>query len=126
MTQQHHVVSRSGEGLWQAARKHILRSLAVNPLAPATHRRAAAAAEKLADRELAIASYRALLLLDTFDAADTHYKLATLLHQQGNLLEAKRHTLLALEDAPRYRDAQKLLLEIVAALPKSTPQEKTP
>ncbi len=108
---------------WSAARKFAERSLAVNPLAPATHRRAAAAALKLDDRQLSIASYRALLLLGDFNAAEAHFQLATLLRQSGDLQEAKKHTLLALEDAPRYRAAQQLLLEIVAALAPSNQKE---
>jgi tetratricopeptide (TPR) repeat protein len=102
---------------WPAAKKAVLQALAVNPLSPAVQRHAAVVSAKLNDKDLAVASYRALLLLGTIDAADTHYQLATFLHQQGDLAEAKRHTLLALEEAPRFRAAQKLLLQIVAVNP---------
>ena len=33
--------------------------------------------------------------------------------EQGDVQAARRHVLMALEEAPRYRDAQKLLLQIV-------------
>lgn len=106
---------------WPAAKKAVLQSLAVNPLSPTVQRNAAVVATKLNDKELAVASYRALLLLGSIDAADTHYQLASLLHQQGNGAEARRHILLALEEAPRFRAAQKLLLQLVAVNP--TPEK---
>ena len=99
---------------WETARKYILRSLGVNPLHPETHRRAAQAAEQLKDHALAIESYQALLLLEPFDTAELHYQLATNYRAQKKLAEARRHALLALEETPRYRAAQKLLLELVA------------
>jgi hypothetical protein len=40
-----------------------------------------------------------------------HFELAQLLHRTQDP-EARRQVLLALEDAPRYRDALALLLEI--------------
>jgi len=40
-----------------------------------------------------------------------HYRLARLLHAAGDA-EAERQVLMALEDAPRFRAAHKLLLEI--------------
>ena len=46
------------------------------------------------------------------DMAGAHYLLARQLHAAGDP-EAKRHALLALEETPRYRDAQQLLLTIV-------------
>jgi tetratricopeptide (TPR) repeat protein len=104
---------------WGTAKKYALRWLAVNPLSPSAQRRAASAAEKAGDYALAIESYRALLLLDPYDMADLHFKLGSALRQRGDLIEAKKHALLALEETPRFRAAQKLLLEIVEALPKS-------
>ena len=60
----------------------------------------------------AIRSYQRLLLLDPPDPAEVHYRLARLLHQTGDEAGAKRTVLQALEDAPRYPDALRLLLEI--------------
>jgi hypothetical protein len=52
-------------------------------------------------------------LLDPPDPAAAHYQLARLLHARGGSeSEAKRQVLESLEDAPRFRDAQRLLLEI--------------
>ncbi len=103
---------------WKEAKQFALRSLAVNPLLPATHRQAAKAAAELKDHALSVASYRALLLLDPFDSAELHFQLATALRAQSKLVEAKREALLALEETPRYRAAQQLLLELVSALEK--------
>ncbi len=100
---------------WEATRQLAQRWLAVSPLQPAPHRIAAEAAEKLNDEPLAIDSYRALLLLNPVDVADLHLKLATALQRSGDLPSAKRHALLALEEAPRFRAAHKRLLEIIQA-----------
>ena len=99
---------------WKDAQKYSLRAIAVNPLLPAIHRQTALAAEKSKDHSLAADSYRALLLLEPFDTAELHFQLATALRAAGKLTEAKRQALLALEETPRYRPAQKLLLELVA------------
>jgi tetratricopeptide (TPR) repeat protein len=104
--------SQSGD--WELTRECATRWLAVNPLVPEPHRLAAKAAEELKDDALAVASYRALLLMNPFDPAEAHYQLASALRRTGQLDEAKREVLLALEETPRYRAAQKLLLEIVA------------
>jgi tetratricopeptide (TPR) repeat protein len=90
-----------------------LRWLAVNPLVPDPHRFAATAAEHLDDHALAFDSYEALLAQDPFDLADIHYRLASALNRAGDVARAKKHALLALEQTPRYREAQRLLLEIV-------------
>ncbi|HZN34281.1 MAG TPA: tetratricopeptide repeat protein, partial [Pirellulaceae bacterium] len=108
----------------KATKKYALRWLAVNPLIPAPHRAAAAAAEGLGEPALAVDCYRALLLLDPIDPAELHLKLARALSTSGDLKAAKRHALLALEETPRYRPAHKLLLEIAAKLPAETPPIK--
>jgi tetratricopeptide (TPR) repeat protein len=101
---------------WEATRKQALRWIGVNPLAPAPHRAIAAAAEALGDDALAVDSYRALLLLDPFDPAELHLKLATTLERKGELPAAKKHALLALEQTPRYRAAHERLLAIVGRI----------
>jgi tetratricopeptide (TPR) repeat protein len=98
---------------WAAVKKYALRWLGVSPLMPAPHRAAAAAAEALADESLATESYQALLLLEPFDPAEIHLKLATALEKRGDLASAKRHALLALAETPRFRAAHERLLAIV-------------
>ena len=47
--------------------------------------------------------------------------LATALHAQGRDVEAKRQVLKALEEAPRYRAAHRLLLKIVGDQKETRP-----
>jgi tetratricopeptide (TPR) repeat protein len=110
---------------WPAALDYARRLLAVNPLLPAPHRAIARAAEETGERAAAIDAWRALLLLAPIDPAEIHYRLATLLHQAGDLPRAKRHALQALEEAPRYRAAQRELLAIIDdEKPKDQPGNK--
>ena len=98
---------------WASTAKYANQLLAVNPLIAAPHAALAQAEEYLGDNDQAIAAYRHVLLLDPADPAEVHFQLARLLHLRGNAeAEAKRHILQALEEAPRFRDAQRLLLQI--------------
>ena len=115
-------------GDWRGAGDNARRLLAVNPLIPAPHRGLARAAEQLGERDEAVAAYRALSLLDDTDPAEVHYRLAKLLRQAGKPDEARREVLKSLEEAPRFLDAHRLLLELVEsgrlslkASPASTP-----
>ena len=119
------------DGDWEASRRVAGQWLAVNPLQAGPHRAAAAAAENLGERPLAIESYQALLLLDPIDPAQLHLQLATVLQQAGDLPAAKRHAMLALEETPRFRAAHQRLLEIVSQIGNNDkaadkPAEKPP
>jgi tetratricopeptide (TPR) repeat protein len=106
---------------WPSETKYAERLLQINPLLSATYRALAEAGTATGNKDQAIDAYRKLLLLDPPDPADTHFRLARLLYERGGAQnEAKRHVLEALEDAPRYRDAQRLLLEIEAAATKGS------
>lgn len=96
---------------WVKVLDYTARFQAVNPLAPDTHRVAAEAHEALDQRDSAIAGYRTMLKLDPPDVPEVHFRLARLLHANRDPA-AKRHILLALEEAPRFRAAHELLLEI--------------
>jgi len=96
---------------WPQVQDFSARARAVDPLKPEPYRYAADAAEATGDRVAAIAAYRTLLRLDPADPAEMHYRLARLLHADRQP-EAKRQVLLALEEAPRFRAALQLLLEI--------------
>ena len=98
---------------WPAVLGQGDRLLAVNPLRPAPYRAMATAAQRTGADKQAIDAWRALLLLDPIDPAEAHYQLATLLHKTGDLKAARRQALEALEEAPRYRAAQRELLAIV-------------
>lgn len=96
---------------WPAVRQNAERTLAVNPLIPQPWRALAQAGEQLDKTGQAVAAYEKLLLMDPDDPAEIHYRLARLLHGERDP-SAKRHVLLALEEAPRFRAALRLLLDI--------------
>jgi tetratricopeptide (TPR) repeat protein len=96
---------------WPAVRENAERYLAVNPLVAPPYRFLAQASEGLDQTGPAIQSYRMLLLMEPPDPGDLHYRLARRLWKTGDP-SAKRQVLQALEEAPRFRDAHRLLLEI--------------
>ena len=101
----------SAAGHWPPVVLNAERFLAVNPLLPQPYRYLARAQEALGQTQPAIRSLQTMLLLDPPDPADVHFRLAKLLHQSGDP-GAKRHLLQSLEEAPRFREAHRLLLEM--------------
>lgn len=99
---------------WPEVIANAERFAAVNPLSAIPHRAEAEASEALGKKPAAIAAYRTVLKLDPENPADIHYRLARLLHETKDPA-AKRELLLALEEAPRFREALKLLLEMEPA-----------
>ena len=86
------------------------------------------ASEQATNRKPAIQAAYSLLALNPPDKAGAHYRLAKLLHATGDP-EAKRQVLMALEETPRFRDAQRLLLKLVEQRPDQPPagtREKQP
>ena len=96
---------------WRTVSQIARRFLAVNPLVAPPYRHLAQASEALGETQPAIDAYRTLLRLDPPNPAEVHFHLAQLLHQTGDA-SARRHVLQALEEAPRYRAALRLLLEL--------------
>src|SRR5262249_3258682 len=103
---------------WSAVLQNAQRYLAVNPLVAPPYRYLAQASEAAGDLPRAATAYRAMRDLDPSDPAETHFRLAKILHRRGDP-DARRQVLQALEEAPRYRDALQLLLEIERGLPQS-------
>lgn len=99
-------------GDWAAAQSVSKQLLAINPLLPQVQRARVTAAEHVRERSEQVAGLKALLQMEPDDPAELHYQLATVLHAVGDA-SAKLHVLQALETAPRYREAQQLLLKIV-------------
>jgi tetratricopeptide (TPR) repeat protein len=110
---------------WPAVITNASRYLAVNPLVPLPHRHLLRAGEAAGQPMLAIAAGRVLLELDPPNPAEIHFNLARLLHESGDPA-ARREVLLALEDAPRHRQALALLLEINRASPAGPAANATP
>ena len=93
---------------------------AVNPLAPAPYRVIAEAHDATGDKPGAIRAYRTMLALNPPDQPEIRFRLARILHAAGDVA-AKREVLLALEEAPRFREAHSLLLEMETKSPKPKP-----
>jgi tetratricopeptide (TPR) repeat protein len=96
-------------GNWQALLLHSSQAIAINPFLEQAHWARGRAWEGLNENEKAVASYQRMLDLNPVNPAEVNLRLAHTL-QPSNPLQAKRHVLDALADAPRYRDARKLLL----------------
>ena len=96
---------------WPAEEHYAEKFIAVNPLVAPPYRYLAEAAEELGNPATAIASHRTELLLNPTNPSEVHFQLARLLHSTNDP-EARRQVLQALEDAPRYREALALLLDI--------------
>ena len=105
---------------WRTVLANAAHFTAVNPLAPTPYRMIAEAREAAGEKPDAIRAYRTLLLLNPPDQPEVRYRLARVLHSTGDAA-AKREVLLALEEAPRFREAHSLLLEMEAKAPKAKP-----
>jgi tetratricopeptide (TPR) repeat protein len=112
---------------WKSLREAASRLLAIDPLLPQAHSAMADSSEQLESNLDAIQAHQRVLVLDPSDPAESNFRLARLLHQEGQTAAAKRHVLMALEDAPRFREAHQLLLKIVRneSKPKEPPSEVT-
>jgi tetratricopeptide (TPR) repeat protein len=115
----------TGANDWPSVVQNANRSLAVDPLVPAPYRLVAQASRHTGDTAQAILANRALLQLDPPNPAEVHYELAQALQKQGDPA-ARRQVLEALEEAPRYRAALALLLQINDSAARSKPADATP
>ncbi len=111
---------------WKKVRKEADQTIAINPLFAAPFQYLAKATEALDQKDDAITAYRTLLILDPVNMADDHYHLGKLLADEKQLPTARREIDMALEDAPRYREAAKLLLQIAAEMDAETPPATGP
>lgn len=96
---------------WPQVRQDAARAFSLNPFLQAPNEALAQAHEALNESDAAITDYERLLQLTPTNPAIVRYKLASLLKPK-DATKAKRHLLEALVIAPRYRDAQRLLLEM--------------
>jgi tetratricopeptide (TPR) repeat protein len=109
---------------WPAVVTNAHRSLAVDPLVSAPYHFLAQASRHSGNPIEAIQANRALLELDPSNPAEVHFELAQALHRTGDP-GAMRQVLQALEEAPRYRHALQLLVQIHDA-PAQKPSDATP
>ena len=103
---------------WPAVKKNAERYLGVNPLVPLGWRFLAQSSAEQGDTPTAIGAWRTLIQLDAPDPAGAHYQLAQLLRKNGETAEARTQVILALEEAPRYREALSMLLDLNRSAPK--------
>lgn len=89
--------------------------LAVNPFLKSVHRSRADAAMKSNTPKIAAESYKALLQLEPIDPAEAHLNFALACAASDQWPLAERHTLMAIEEAPRYQAA----LQFFAKLKKN-------
>ena len=109
---------RTKRAIGTAVALNAQRMLAVNPLTPAPHRWLAQAAEKLGRRRRDCRVPGAAWSSTRPIPVDAHYRLAVLAARAaGDDDDARRHVLMALEDAPRFLDAHRLLLTLIDDLP---------
>ena len=97
---------------WEDVAHHAERMLAVQPLHSQPHEMLAAASRKLERNDVVVSSLQALLEMEPTDPAEAHFEMASALHAVGDSETAKRQVLMALEYAPRYQGALKLLLTL--------------
>ena len=96
---------------WPSVERSAKRFFSANPLSPVSHRFMALKSQETGDKAASVRPLKRLLLLNPADPVDLHFRLASALVDISPD-EAKRHALQALEDAPRFRAAQNLLVRL--------------
>ncbi len=89
----------------------------IYPLDTGLHEKLGGLYAKLGDKRGAITEFRALVAMKPGDLAGAHLQLAKAYRANHQLKEATDQVYLALEVAPGYKEAQKVLLELTAANP---------
>lgn len=85
----------------------------ISPLREDLHRALAEDYSRRGQTDDALVEYQMLLDLGVREIASVHLGIAKLHHQTGRAELARRHTLLALDSAPHYREAQQFLFDIM-------------
>ncbi|NND95731.1 MAG: tetratricopeptide repeat protein, partial [Pirellulaceae bacterium] len=98
---------------WESVNQYSLKVLAINPLLPSGQSSLAEASEQLDQPEQAVRALRSLTHMEPVDPAGLHFRLASALSKVDQISDAKHHVLAALAEAPRFRDAHRLLLTLV-------------
>lgn len=111
---------------WAEVEITARRTLDVNPLLPIGHERFVEANEQLNQEAKNVWSLQALAQLNPVDPALLHFRSAKAWLAQDDKVRAKRAVLLALEEAPRYRAAQDLLINLNAESESFSEAEELP
>jgi tetratricopeptide (TPR) repeat protein len=115
---------------WLGVRRTALRLRGIKPLIPQPHQGLVQAGRHLQQPQVVVSALESLLALQPDDPAELHFQLALTHEELGNLPQARRQVLMALENAPRYRAALQKLEQLVAnpsvAQPATTEPELPP
>ena len=101
------------ESNFERAEYYIDRAIQVDPYRADVHQLKASYAETIGDSQLAVTEYEVLLKLEINDPAEAQTNLAQAYLNNGQTLQAKENILRALETAPSYQRAQRILLESI-------------
>ena len=104
------VLEQLGDG--EAAAAALDKAMSVYPFDMEVHIHLAELHGELANWDSAIRERRAVLALDPVDRAEAEYQLAVVYLEAGQLRDARRAVLRALERAPNFDEALELLLDI--------------
>ncbi|QDT04682.1 hypothetical protein K227x_30760 [Rubripirellula lacrimiformis] len=97
---------------WKSVQRYAEQFLAIQPLIETPHAAVIDASDHLDTPRQAYASLQALAQLNPVDPAALDFRTAQSLAKLNRNIEAKRYVLKALDEAPRYRSAHQLLLEL--------------
>ncbi|MDB4664488.1 tetratricopeptide repeat protein [bacterium] len=97
---------------WEAVRKYAADVIAINPMLAEGQTALAQSAEQQGEFADAAGALRALARMGPVDPASIDFRMARALQRTGSLQESRHHVLRALLEAPRYREAHDLLLEL--------------
>jgi tetratricopeptide (TPR) repeat protein len=103
---------REQDGDVRGAAEALERAIFIDPREVALHTRLAGLYARLGDHRKAVRERQAVLALAPADRADAYYQLALAWFEAGDLDQARRSVLRALEVAPSFEPAQQLLLRI--------------
>ncbi len=98
---------------WERVSLYSEQILAINPLLTDGQLSLSVAADQLDRPQDVVRAMSALAELDPIDPAAIDYRMAKALAELDDRDQARVHVLRALEEAPRYRDAHRLLLELI-------------
>lgn len=101
----------AADGDYERTEYYLQRAIAVDPYQLPVHREFASLADKQGKFPISIREYEIITQLDSTDPVDSRTRLAEAYLRGGKQQAAKRNSLLALEIAPTYQPAQKILLE---------------
>ena len=101
------------ESNFERAEYYIDRAIQVDPYRTDVHQLKASYAETIGDSQLAVTEYEVLLKLEINDPAEAQTNLAQAYLNNGQALQAKENILRALETAPSYQRAQRILLQSI-------------